>query len=126
MSVGGQIKELRIKAGFTQSELANKTGITIRTIQRIENNEVNASLHSLKKISEVLGENILPNTGEPISQPNELNIHLKISDMNQLVFDLKKLVKNNWKILAIILTIILFLMNYSDIKSGFVDAWNGK
>jgi len=126
MSVGSQIKELRIKAGFTQSELANKTGITIRTIQRIENNEVNASLHSLKKISEVLGENILPNTDEPISQPNELNIHLKISDMNQLVFDLKKLVKNNWKILAIILTIILFLMNYSDIKSGFVDAWNGK
>jgi len=36
------------------------------------------------------------------------------------------MVKNNWKILAIILTIILFLMNYSDIKSGFVDALNEK
>ena len=34
-----RVKELRIKKGLSQEELAENTGLSIRTIQRIENGE---------------------------------------------------------------------------------------
>ena len=58
MRLGTEIKELRTKQGLTQIELAEKTGLTERTIQRIENHEVEPSKHSLKKMGEALGHNL--------------------------------------------------------------------
>ena len=58
MRLGTKVKELRTKQGLTQIELAEKTGLTERTIQRIENHEVEPSKHSLKKMGEVLGHNL--------------------------------------------------------------------
>ena len=40
MSIGQKIKDARIKKGLTQEDLAAKTDISVRTIQRIENEEV--------------------------------------------------------------------------------------
>ena len=40
MVTGKLIKELRIKKGMTQGELADKTEVSDRTIQRIENGVV--------------------------------------------------------------------------------------
>ena len=57
MRLGSQIKEKRIKEGLTQVQLSEKTGLTERTIQRIENHEVEPSKHSLQKIGEVLNHN---------------------------------------------------------------------
>lgn len=54
MSLGLRIKDARIKKGYTQSQLADEASITLRTIQRIENEEVKPSLHSLKELSRVL------------------------------------------------------------------------
>lgn len=49
-SVGEKIKVLRRKKCWPQSQLAEITGLSERTIQRIENNEV-ASMESLKAIA---------------------------------------------------------------------------
>ncbi|MCR9016771.1 helix-turn-helix domain-containing protein [Aquiflexum gelatinilyticum] len=49
-----KIKSLRLAKGLTQQELSDQSGISLRTIQRIENGEVKPSLYSLKKLSEVL------------------------------------------------------------------------
>ena len=54
MSLGEKIKEIRLQRGLTQGQLADATSITLRTIQRIENNEVNPSSHSLNELSRVL------------------------------------------------------------------------
>ena len=54
MDLGGKIKTTRAQKGITQKELAEKTGLTERTIQRIENHKVEPSIYSLNKISEVL------------------------------------------------------------------------
>ena len=45
--------------------------------------------------------------------------------MNQFYIDLKKLIKNHWEtiILIIIILAILLESNYSDIKAGILDAW---
>ncbi|MDA9968484.1 helix-turn-helix domain-containing protein [Polaribacter sp.] len=54
MDLGDKIKVARSQKGITQKELAEKTGLTERTIQRIENHEVEPSIYSLNKISEIL------------------------------------------------------------------------
>lgn len=57
MRLGAKIREARIREGFTQKELSEKTGLSERTIQRIENHDVEPSVYSLKQIGEVLHEN---------------------------------------------------------------------
>ena len=54
MYLGDKIKAARSQKGITKKELAEKIGLTERTIQRIENNEVEPSVYSLNKISEIL------------------------------------------------------------------------
>ncbi|HTE25075.1 helix-turn-helix domain-containing protein [Flavitalea sp.] len=54
-SAGSKIKKMRINAGLSQSELADSTQLSLRTIQRIENSETGPRGDSLKRISEALG-----------------------------------------------------------------------
>ena len=54
MDLGDKIKAARTKKGITQKVLAEKTGLTERTIQRIENHKVEPSVYSINKISEIL------------------------------------------------------------------------
>jgi len=49
-----KIKDYRKASGLTQESLANKSGISIRTIQRIEKGLSSGSLYTLKKIADVL------------------------------------------------------------------------
>ncbi len=54
MDTGKLIKELRIKNGMTQEELADKTEVSTRTIQRIENGEVDPRAYTLQMIAKAL------------------------------------------------------------------------
>ena len=54
MKLGARIKELRRKKGLTHYDLSEKTGLSLRTIQRIENSENKPSVYSLRKIGEAL------------------------------------------------------------------------
>jgi len=54
MNIGIVIKEVRKQKGLTQLELSEHTNLSVRTIQRIENNEVESTLYSLKNIGEIL------------------------------------------------------------------------
>lgn len=54
MTTGELIKELRIKKGMTQEELAAKTDISVRTIQRIEHGEVDPRAYTLQTIAAAL------------------------------------------------------------------------
>ena len=46
--------------------------------------------------------------------------------MNQFITDLKILVKNHWKVIALIVLVIWLASSYTDIKAGIIDGWNGK
>ena len=46
-----RIKTLRNRKGFSQEELSEKTGLSLRTIQRIENGETEPRGDSLKKLA---------------------------------------------------------------------------
>ena len=126
MEFGERLKELRTSLNCSQKELSEKTGLTIRTIQRIENNEVRPSLYSLKVIGEALKTDISEFVKQSVTKPYEFNLSLKIADMNHFLNDLKVLVKTHWKTIFLIVLIIWIITNYTDIKSGIIDGWNNK
>lgn len=57
MTIGEKIKSIRIQKGLTQEILAEKTNVSSRTIQRIENNEVDPRSYTLEKIATALRVN---------------------------------------------------------------------
>ncbi len=126
MEFGERLKELRTNLNCSQKELAEKTGLTLRTIQRIENNEVKPSLYSLKVIGEVLKTDLSEFAKTSETKPYEFNVNLKITDMNQFLNDLKALVKTHWKTIFVIILVIYLFTSYTDIKSGIMDAWSAK
>ena len=54
MNIGIVIKEVRKLKGLTQQDLSEYSNLSARTIQRIENNEVEPSFYSLMSIGEIL------------------------------------------------------------------------
>ena len=58
MKLGDHIRELRVSLGMTQSDLSEKSGIALRTVQRIEKNEVTPSIHSLNVLGQALNVNL--------------------------------------------------------------------
>ncbi len=49
------IKALRIKKGISQTELANKIGVTLRTIQHWEKGSKNITIDKLERINNFFG-----------------------------------------------------------------------
>ncbi|MDX5337806.1 MAG: helix-turn-helix domain-containing protein [Cyclobacteriaceae bacterium] len=70
MSTGKKIREARISKGWTQSELAERCGLSLRTIQRMEKEENQASLYTAGKIAEVLEIKISLDTPSPDQKTN--------------------------------------------------------
>ena len=126
MEFGERLKVLRTSLNYSQKELSEQTGLTLRTIQRIENNEVNPSLHSLKVIGDALKTDLSEFVNKSDTKPYEFNFTIKITDMNQFLNDLKALVKTHWKTILIIVVVIWLVTSYTEIKSGIMDAWSGK
>jgi transcriptional regulator with XRE-family HTH domain len=52
--LGEMIKEARMSKGYTQKELAELSGISIRSIQRIENGVLEARSYTLKTLCGIL------------------------------------------------------------------------
>jgi len=46
--------------------------------------------------------------------------------MKQLMLDFQTLVKNNWKIISIVVISVYILYSYPDIKQGILDGWIGR
>ena len=126
MEFGERLKVLRTSLNYSQKELSEQTGLTLRTIQRIENNEVNPSLHSLKVIGDALKTDLSEFVNKSDTKPYEFNFTIKITDMNQFLNDLNALVKTHWKTILIIVVVIWLVTSYTEFKSGIMDAWSGK
>jgi len=72
-SIGKQIMHARLKKKLSQAELANKCNLNVRTIQRIENEDVNPRLYTIRIISGALGitlidENEVENESKQLMQ----------------------------------------------------------
>jgi transcriptional regulator with XRE-family HTH domain len=119
MKIGERIKEIRISKGFTQIELSEKSGIAVRTIQRIENSDVTPSIYSLNAIGEALDVKL--NEVLKVENDEKFEFKIVISNFSNLFVDIKTLIKRNMKILLVIITMSFGIMSYKDLKSFFVN-----
>ena len=130
MNLGTQIKKARTAQNLTQSQLGEKTGVSLRTIQRIEKNEVQPSSYSLQQLEKALSFDLKKTEDTPQEMPPQkvykISLNINAAEMRELIEDLKKLIRNHWKILLVIILLLLFLKNYTEIKSGLLDGWLGK
>ena len=55
--LSARVKELRNQKGLSQETLAEESGLSLRTIQRIENGESNPTGDTLKRLSRALNVN---------------------------------------------------------------------
>jgi hypothetical protein len=87
---------------------------------------VKPSLYSLKVIGEALKTDFSEFAKQSDTKPYEFNFSIKITDMNHFLNDFKALLKTHWKIIFLIVLVIWFVTNYTNIKAGIMDGWNGK
>ncbi len=93
-----QLKTKRLSKGFTQQELADSTGISLRSIQRIESGEVYPRSFTLKALCEKLDldfnaldtKNVATNSMSKIEPAREINRSQKtvLSSVIAIVFSL--------------------------------------
>lgn len=97
MEFHDKVKKLRTSKGFSQEELARRSGLSLRTIQRIENNETTPHGDTMRKIFEVLE-----------SAPN-----IELADKAQKIIPSNKVSAffENWKIPLFLyfLSLIIFI-----------------
>ncbi|CAL2059140.1 N-acetylmuramoyl-L-alanine amidase [Tenacibaculum sp. 190524A05c] len=70
MTFGEKLIEIRKTKGFTQSDVANKCNISLRTIQRIESGTVTPRSYTIKVISESLGFDYFEAPANPKLNPS--------------------------------------------------------
>lgn len=101
-----KIKELRKKAGISQELLAKKSGLNLRTIQRIENGETEARGDSLKRIA-----NALNTTIEELCNWELIDNKSKIQNLN-----FSNLLLLFLPIVGCIFTVIIWMKNKDSFK----------
>lgn len=110
MDLGEKIKAARAQKGMTQKELAEKTGLTERTIQRIENHEVEPSVYSLNKISEILSFDFQTEKKRIMKRRNQIIYTIMIVWTIALAFNLTftefSFEKRWWEILIWFMTLV--------------------
>lgn len=106
ITLGSQIERLRKRQGFSQEVLAEETGLNLRTIQRIENNETVPRADSLKRITDALKVT-----------PDELIDYSLIEDKSYLkILNVSALGFLFFPLLGIILPLIFWIMKRDKIK----------
>lgn len=83
--LGKKVTELRLKKGFTQTELAEQCSLSLRTIQRIEASEVTPRSYTLKLIFENLDYDIFNSTDEKHSFVSKSFFNLKSSKTQKII-----------------------------------------
>ena len=83
-----KIKALRNRKGFSQEELSEKAGLSLRTIQRIENGETEPRGDSLKRISVALNVSSDEILDWAVQEDKGLLTNLNLSALSFLLFPL--------------------------------------
>lgn len=86
--LAARVKEYRVKKGLSQEALADKSGLSHRTIQRIENGESNPSGDTLQRVAEALDLRPDELIDWSIKEDNEFLVFLNLAALSFLIFPL--------------------------------------
>lgn len=104
MKIGERIRALRLDAGMTQEELAQRIGLKKQNISRYENSRVEPNIRTAKRIAEALGVSLeemavgVSVSDAPLSSPDsELfsNSAILTEDEQELVSKYQQLTELN-------------------------------
>ena len=101
-----RVKELRKRSGISQELLADNSGLSLRTVQRIENGETQPTGDSIKRLSSAL--NVTPNEliDWQIIEDNNVLLLLNLSQLGFIAFPL----------LGILIPLIIWISKKDKIK----------
>ncbi|WP_165501372.1 helix-turn-helix domain-containing protein [Pedobacter psychrodurus] len=86
MKLSDKVKELRIQHGFSQEELARQTQLSLRTIQRIEQNETEARGDTLKRLAQVFNLKPVELIGQVEQEQTYLIPLLNLSALSFIIY----------------------------------------
>ena len=103
-----RVKELRKRSGISQELLAENSGLSLRTVQRIENGETQPTGDSIKRLSSAL--NVTPNEliDWQIIEDNNVLLLLNLSQLGFIAFPL----------LGILISLIIWTSKKDKIKDA--------
>ncbi|EGQ7836518.1 2TM domain-containing protein [Vibrio parahaemolyticus] len=112
------IRKLRLKRGWSQEQLADLSGLSIRTIQRIERGQ-KPGLESLKCLAAVFETSV-----SELQQEQEMTNEVRITDEEQTVIDQVRAIKGFYSHLMTYVLVIglLFAINLLT-DSSYIWAW---
>ncbi|MCC1484142.1 helix-turn-helix domain-containing protein [Winogradskyella immobilis] len=106
-SLAQNVKDLRDRKGISQENLAEESGLSIRTIQRIENNETVPRGDTLKRLSAALDTSPEEIVGRKIQEDQNYLILMSLSGLGFLFYPL----------LGIIIPLIMWVLKKDKLKS---------
>lgn len=102
-----KVKKLRLERAWSQEQLAQLSSLSIRTIQRVENNEV-PSLETLSALASVFNVSVSDLVLEPLTESPELD-----NRINEARFQVKNEIRLLKAIIvAVIVCSIMYVVNY--------------
>ena len=102
-----KIKELRNRKGYSQEELSDQSGLSLRTIQRIENGETEPHGDSVRKLAIALQVSPDEIIDWQIQEDNSLIAMLNLSQLGFLAFPL----------LGILIPLVIWILGRDKIKN---------
>ena len=117
------VKTLRLKKGFSQEQLAEESGLSLRTIQRIENGETQSTGATLKLLANALSVNAEELLDWGMTEDTEFLVTLHLTALTFLIFP----------ILGIIVPAIMWMSKKDKVKGlnesaraliNFEITWN--
>lgn len=87
--IAQKVKNNRLRKRLTQQELSDKTNLSLRSIQRIENGEVNPRMHTLKTLARHLDfslDGFNKEENEQVKKSNSSSVILAVGIGIVLVF----------------------------------------
>jgi uncharacterized Tic20 family protein len=118
-----KVKTLRNRKGYSQEELSEKTGLSLRTIQRIENGETEPRGDSLKRLATVFDVSPDEIVDWTVQEDNGFLVSFNLSALSFLLFP----------ILGILVPLIIWIQKKDKIKQlnelakrllNFQITWN--
>ena len=86
--LANRIKEFRTRRGVSQEELSEKTGLSLRTIQRIENGETEPRGDSLKRLAQAFDVTPDELVDWTVQEDTSFLISLNLSSLSFMLFPL--------------------------------------
>lgn len=78
-------KERRKEVGLTQTEFANRAGVTFTVIRKIEQNKTNLNFEKVKQVLMMFGHKLIPVSSKDLNSITTDNILVSIPWISKLI-----------------------------------------